>query len=209
MNNVNILDIINEMNICTLYKDSVKRQIPFDLSTIQERHHYVTDSNLMTLIHYAVLYRDIRTVTFLLDKDVSPNIKGTSLNRTPLFFSTDPDISVLLITQGATVNETDNEGNTPLHCAIERFMNNTDDISLFFKNIKILLWNGADPSIKNDENVSPRDMYDRIFVNEQNDGEDTEVKEMMKKGDDELSDITEISEVSSNLWSSVESLEGS
>jgi hypothetical protein len=199
--------MLNEMNICTLYKDSVRRRIPFNLSLIEERHLYTEDSMRLTLLHYAVMYSDLQMVTFLLEKGVSPNIEGTSLKRTPLFFSSDPDISVLLITEGAEVNYLDTDKNAPLHCIIERFSceQGEKDTTLFFKNIKTLLWNDADPSIKNDGNVSVKDLYHLIFPEDKiNEDEDIEVKEVMKNADDELSDL---SESGGSMYSSVESLE--
>ena len=210
------MSTIQGIHICALYKDCIHRSIPFDTSLVTDHNIHSVDASLLTLLHYAVMNRDISLVQFILEKNISVDLHGM-LSRTPLFFSSDPDISTLLITNGANINHVDNEGNTPLHCVFERFMNqiqdeygeegedNGKDFSLFYKNVKVFLWNGANPFSLNHQQVSPKDLYKTLFPNELNDGEDDEIKEMICGADDIRSDVT--SDRQSDLFSSVESLD--
>lgn len=219
------MSIIQGIHICSVYKDCIHRSIPFDTSLVTENNIHSVDSGLLSLLHYAVINRDICLVQFILErmleKNISVDVHGI-LSRTPLFFSSDPDISTLLITNGANINHTDNEGNTALHCLFERFMNQLQDeygeegedggkdFSLFYKNVKVFLWNGANPFSLNHQQVSPKDLYKTLFPNELNDGEDDEIKEMMSASDwNELGDIRSdiTSDRQSDLFSSVESLD--
>lgn len=218
------MSIIQGIHICSLYKDCIQRSIPFDISLVTDHNIQSFDSSLLTLLHYAVMFRDISLVQFIsermLEKNISVDVHGI-MSRTPLFFSSDPDVSILLITNGADVNHTDNEGNTPLHCVFERFINQLQDeegeerencdFSLFYKNVKVFLWNGASPLSLNQQQVSPKDLYKTLFPNELNDGEDDEIREMMNADSNELSDISDITDMTSDrqsdLFSSVESLD--
>jgi len=201
------------IHICEIYKNCIKNRLQFnlDILDIEDRQLASVDTHLLSLLHYAVIFKDIVFVQYLLEKNIDVNMPGTIMKRTPLFFSSDPDITILLISYGADVNLVDNDLNTPLHCVIERFLNEEEekrDILCFSKNIKALLWNGSNPSTTNSTEISSKDLYYKIFPNENNDGEDEEVKEMMRYSDEDLQSDSESSVRDSDMISSVESLEG-
>jgi len=197
---------MNENNICYLYKNCIYNNLFFDVRMVTRENIMYTDCHLLSIVNYSVIYRDIRVLQHLIDIDKSVvNMIGTKLERTPLFFSTDPDITTILIANGSDVNKVDKELNTPLHCILEKYINSTEGLDMINENIKVFIWNGLNLTHFNSGNVSCKDLYHKMFPEENvNDGEDSYIKECMKE-DIDLSDDGR-SDGRSDINSSIESL---
>jgi hypothetical protein len=114
--------------------------------------NYRFTANHRTLLHLAVIHGDIRKVQYLLSHGADSSITD-SKHRTCLHFSIQPDsifhspdITHLLIQNGAAVNAKDYHGRTPLHyaCLVKSF-------SL----TRILLENKADMTVEDEKKKTP------------------------------------------------------
>lgn len=122
--------------------DALKILLKFNFDI---NEHYSHGTALSTAVEYA----DYIMVEFLLENGADPNIPGIK-HKTPIFYAineNDRDKLQLLIHYSANVNFIDYEHNTPLHKATA----NDIDINI----IKILLTNGADPSLINKKGYTP------------------------------------------------------
>lgn len=102
-----------------------------------------------TLLHTACSEGYPDMAKFLLDNSIKINEKGIN-DYTPLHTAIQKrhyNFAKLLINYGAIVNCKDDHGNTPLITAVMNYRN--DD-----KMIKLLLENGADPSLENNYGIS-------------------------------------------------------
>lgn len=96
-----------------------------------------------TALSEAVQKENVTIVRFLLEQGASTEIKSCT-GSTPLHFSVgNYEITKLLIDYGANVNAQDIDGFTPLHICLN------EDI------IELLLANGANPFLKNNDHYSP------------------------------------------------------
>ncbi len=203
------METVQTLHICTLYKQHRQNRLSF-LNVLQEicennpQSLQSLDSHLLSIMHYAVHYNDIETVCFILEKQTSlVNIEGV-LRRTPLFFSTDKDMTALLVANGGNLDHVDEEGNLSFHCLLERC--SLETISYQIDHIKLYIWNGVNACYRNNGLVSVKDLYHHIFPEErENDGEDEEIRDYMKTTNDidMMSSINSITSVNS-----IESING-
>jgi len=108
-------------------------------------------------LHYAVCYKDLKTVFTLLQHGLNVNSVDSN-NNTPLHIAIykecSPKLVLMLVYHGANVNAVNYEGDTPLHIAIKK--------DLYFgynpEIIKLLVQNNADYTIKNDDGKTPVDI---------------------------------------------------
>jgi len=117
-----------------------------------------SDSYNWTALHMAVREGWTDTTRFLLRKNVNINARN-GLGKTPTHLAASryhTGVLQELLKANPNLNAQDSEGNTPLHDAAM-----ADTVS--FKTIKMLLANGADPSIRNKAGLTPL----QIAVNRQ------------------------------------------
>jgi len=117
----------------------------------------MTDPARRTDLHYAALQGESSRVTELLAEDWDANAADAQ-GFTPLHFaaqSYQPEIAILLIEAGATVDAVNGVGNTPLGLAV---FNSEGRGNV----IKVLLSAGANADRLNAAGVSPRVLAERI-----------------------------------------------
>lgn len=106
--------------------------------------------------HFVAAYSSPEVLAFFISKGLDIN-ERTSNQLTPLHYATvynNIENLKILILAGANINAQDNEGKTALHWAVEEGMAmSTDHIPC----AEILLYNGADPKIKNNGGLNPRE----------------------------------------------------
>ena len=98
-----------------------------------------------TPLHVACIEGRTDIVKFLIKKGASVNAETNKINCTPLHCAKNPEITKILIDNGANVDAKDNDDWTPLHIAV----NKTTDI------VKVLLENGAQIDTKNKDGDTP------------------------------------------------------
>jgi ankyrin repeat protein len=109
----------------------------------------IRDKEEKTLLHYAVNMKSNQTyVSFLLKEGIDANSRDI-YGRTPLHYTKTPYIPDRLIENGADVNAIDNLGRTPLHYAA---------ISGSYHLISPSCRAGADPFIKDNEGMTPKEL---------------------------------------------------
>jgi hypothetical protein len=114
--------------------------------------NYRFTANQRTLLHFSVIHGDLKKVQYLLSHGADPTITDIK-HRTCLHFAIQPDsifhspdITRLLIENGAAVNVKDHHGRTPLHYAC-----------LVKSSIlaRILLENKADMTVEDENKKTP------------------------------------------------------
>ena len=116
----NLVHFFNKSVICPLDN----RTDVISISSLDLDCHWNTiDKSTLNQFFHAIMHGNIREVSVLLNKGVSPNCHDED-NRTPLHYAVSgielnqKEIINLLISLGSIVNERDNNGSTPLHLAV-------------------------------------------------------------------------------------------
>ncbi|MBC7862454.1 MAG: ankyrin repeat domain-containing protein [Bacteroidia bacterium] len=122
---VEIGDIDSAKIICNAQPDLIKGKDKYGFS----------------ILHGAVMDDKEELINFLIEKGAEVNAKNDE-GITPLHIVLYPEIAEILIKKGALVNCISDNGNTPLHSMAENGDESLDEV-------KILLKNGADKTLKN------------------------------------------------------------
>lgn len=136
-----------------------------------------------TLIHEAVDKNYVRLAEYLLSYGYCDVNATDDDERTPLSYCTDPDLATLLIQAGAEVNHTDLEENTCMHHLLTSLveemtkLSNIDKIHSIVRSLHVLSWNGADPDLANDDDVTCRELYHAVFPEANVNDEDPDLRE--------------------------------
>jgi len=109
----------------------------------------IQDDEGRTALNYAYADHSFKPADILIEKGADLNLRD-KFGRTVLFQAIEmlgnPEyIEKMLIKRGAKVDVFDNEGNSPIHLAIQKAAEDQRDVP----KIKMLLANGADPNTKN------------------------------------------------------------
>lgn len=107
------------------------------------------DKDGRTVLFYAILEKDVEIVKILLDAGAEINLKDNN-GWHPLHYAVNehlPEICHLLIDNGSHINAVDQYGNTVIWRGVFASKGRGDII-------KLLLLNGADPTIENNSGVS-------------------------------------------------------
>jgi hypothetical protein len=142
-----------------------------------------------TLIHEAVEKNYIKLAEYLIGYGYCDVNATDDDERTPLSYCTDPDLATLLIQAGAEVNHTDLEENTCMHHLLTSLveemtkLSNIDKIHSIVRTLHVLSWNGADPDMSNDDDVTCREMYHAVFPEENVNDEDPDLREFFASRD--------------------------
>eukprot|EP01104_Vermistella_antarctica_P012210 TRINITY_DN3493_c0_g1_i2.p1 TRINITY_DN3493_c0_g1~~TRINITY_DN3493_c0_g1_i2.p1 ORF type:complete len:367 (+),score=122.34 TRINITY_DN3493_c0_g1_i2:31-1101(+) len=119
------------------------------IACVDEDKERLTALNWMgeSPLHQASSLDSVEMVKYFLEKGADVNAKSQHGN-TPLHWATHSEVCQVLIDAGANVNEKDDRGDTPLKVRCEYDEHTT------VETIKVLLRNGADPSIANRDEES-------------------------------------------------------
>ncbi|AGJ98552.1 Ankyrin repeat domain protein [Wolbachia endosymbiont of Drosophila simulans wNo] len=158
-----ILDAVipNEGDILEQIKENLKKKHP-EIYQAWEREDFTLNclfcvesrpdgyiiKRLITLLHVAIIYSNLKIVRALLEKGIDVNIEGT-FNETPLHGAARVDnfeIVKALLENGANVNAKGDFGYTPLHLAVEH-----DHLEI----VKYLIENKADINAKSNFSYTP------------------------------------------------------
>lgn len=139
---------------------------------------FTINSDLVSLLHYAVMEDNIEMIKFLLSKRMNKDIND-KLKRTPLHYCCiyrKYQSLKLLLQKGCKINVFDAHGNTPLHCASQNGL--TNFVNLIVRksaNLKINypiknnqgktakdLWNGKEDKTNLFSN------YEKLFIGSKN-----------------------------------------
>jgi ankyrin repeat protein len=124
-----------------------------------------------TPLHLAAYMERLNLIPILIDAGADINAKD-DFGKTPLHsaaeWNDDASTTELLIQNRADVNAKDSSGKTPLYYTIAYYTIAYKAKNNRLKMIKILLENGADPNIPDDQNVIPlqwAEKYLQFFIN--------------------------------------------
>lgn len=122
------------------------------------------DHQQFTPIYNAVNTEDLKTIKFLLEHGANSNLVGSSGDDKPIHlasFLCNVIIMKILLERGASVDDTNNSGNTPLHEVL--LEENTAESSKKVAAVKYLLAKEAKVDIKNAKEEAPLDLADHHF----------------------------------------------
>lgn len=149
-------------------------------------YHLIVVSD--TLLHRAVELHAVKLVEYLLAREDVDVDATDDQERTALSYSVDADISTLLIQAGADVNHSDMEDNTVMHHLLRALLaalaggSPFDCVLSIVRALHVLCWNGADPDLPNEDQVTCRQLYHSVFPEGGLCDEDTDLREFFQTG---------------------------
>lgn len=151
------------MNKIDIFNQVIHGHIDEVRSFIQNGDINVVNRNGANLLMEAIAYGKNDIADFLINSGIDINIQdkaGFSALHYAVWWKNLPIIKTL-IEKGANVNQMDNKGNTPLWYSLTLYRQICD-----LEIVKMLLFHGATPSLKNIYGRSPLDFAKELDVKE-------------------------------------------